>query len=101
MRNRFFTLISPPNREAREGAGHPLGRDYRLVEREREKKQRRLLDDDLRRRAAWGIGAGDLLPDPGRHPAEDERVRVVGLGDGDRRSAVGGLADPDCRAVPR
>src|SRR3984893_5354205 len=53
----------------------------------------RLLDDDAWRRPALGGGAADLLPDPRGHPAEDDGVRVVGLGDGDRRSAVGGLAD--------
>jgi len=37
---------------------------------------------------------GDFLPDTTSHAPEDERVRIVGLGHGDRRSAVGGLADP-------
>src|SRR5208282_881454 len=54
----------------------------------------RLLDDDPGRRGALSVGAGDLVPNPRRHMAKDERVRIVGIGDGDRRSRVGGLADP-------
>src|SRR5207245_10214675 len=54
-----------------------------------------LFDDDARRRAAWGLGAGHFVPNPGCHLAEDEGVRVVGVGDGDRGAAVGGLADLD------
>src|SRR5215472_13180643 len=57
--------------------------------------RQRLLDDYPRQRATLGVGAGDLLPNPRGDMAEDERVRVVGLSDGDRRSAVGGLADCD------
>src|SRR5271157_1712054 len=60
-----------------------------------EKPQQHLLDDDPWWGAARGIGTGDLVPNPRRHAAEDERVRVVGLGKSDWRSAVGGLADPD------
>src|ERR1700739_4967570 len=56
-----------------------------------------LFDDDPRRRTALGVGAGDLLPDPGGDATEDERMRVVGLGDGDRCSSVEVLADPDVR----
>jgi hypothetical protein len=52
-----------------------------------------LLDDDARRRAARSGGAGDFLPDAGGHPAEDNGVLVVGRGNRDWRSAVGGLAD--------
>src|SRR5712671_8094346 len=53
----------------------------------------RLLDDYPRRRTAHGVGAGDLLPDTGSHLPEHEGVRIVGFGDGDRGSAVGGLTD--------
>src|SRR5438874_1023607 len=47
----------------------------------------------MRARAALGALAGDFLPDPSRHVAEDPGVRVVGVGDGDRSAAVGGFAD--------
>ena len=53
----------------------------------------RLFDDDPRRHASLGTRAGDLFPDAGGHLPEDEGVRVVGVGDGDRGAAVGGLAD--------
>src|ERR1700730_6592615 len=53
----------------------------------------RLFDDDARRRAAIGAFAGDLVPNTGGHLAEDEGMRVVGVGDGDRGAAVGGFAD--------
>src|SRR5215472_9644660 len=53
----------------------------------------RLFDDDARRRAADGVGAGDLLPDARRHLPEEEGVRALRLGDRDRAATVGGLAD--------
>src|SRR5260370_21545538 len=52
-----------------------------------------LFDHDPGRCAALRALAGDLFPDAGGHLAEDQRVRVFGLGDGDRGAAVGGLAD--------
>ena len=56
-------------------------------------RRARLFDHDARRRAASGAFAGNLVPNAGSHLAEDESVRVVGLGYRDRRAAVGGLAD--------
>src|SRR5204862_262960 len=53
----------------------------------------RLFDDNPRWRAAIGVFAGDLVPDAGGHLAEDDGVRVVGVGDSDRGAAVGGFAD--------
>jgi hypothetical protein len=59
--------------------------------RSRMSSSARLFDDDARRCSA--PGAGDLLPDAGGDMAEDERVRVGAVGDGERGAAVGGFAD--------
>jgi hypothetical protein len=53
----------------------------------------RLFDDDAGWGAAYGVGAGDFFPDAGGDGAENERVRVVGVGDSDRMAAVRGLTD--------
>src|SRR5260370_27402499 len=52
-----------------------------------------LCDHDPGRGAALRALAGDFVPDAGGHIAEDQRVRVFGLGDRDRGAAVGGFAD--------
>src|SRR6266436_4220362 len=65
----------------------------RFVARDRKKARQRLLDDDPGRGAA--LAARDLLPDADGHLPEDDGMRVVGLGNGDRDPAVGGLADLD------
>src|SRR5271169_5355938 len=53
----------------------------------------RLFDDDAGWGPADGVGAGDFFPDARGDGAEDERVRVVGVGDGDRVARIRGLAD--------
>jgi hypothetical protein len=59
----------------------------------------RLFDDDPRR---GDVSSGDLLPDTGGYAAVDEGVRIIGFGNGDPGSGVGGFADLEverCRAV--
>ncbi|HEX3520955.1 MAG TPA: hypothetical protein VHT52_02585, partial [Stellaceae bacterium] len=43
--------------------------------------------------AAIGAFACTLSQLPGRHMAENQRVRVVGFGDSDRGASAGGFAD--------